>query len=183
MQHTVDYPILEPVHPARQAHLWLGPGIASHPYKWGPTQSKDFPVLISFTRNNTVQSTEENRFPALIVQAVLSSICFHPTKPSAYSESSFLFELTPKLLSAQSFQDRIYSTSLLRELLSVQVLTRITECSILSRPVMWCQLTQRAPFYSDIYTRITKCSILSRPTMWCQLTQRAQFCPSSNSNY
>ena len=31
VQQTLDYPIREPVHPVRQAHLWLGPGNASLP--------------------------------------------------------------------------------------------------------------------------------------------------------
>ena len=33
VQHTLDHPIREPVHPVRQAHLWLGPGNASLPIR------------------------------------------------------------------------------------------------------------------------------------------------------
>lgn len=31
VRHTLSFPIHMPVHPARQVHLWLGPGNASHP--------------------------------------------------------------------------------------------------------------------------------------------------------
>ena len=87
----------------------------------------------------------------------------HPFKTfyawAAYSESSFLFEYKLKLLSAQSFQDRSWAFSLLREPTFCSSLHLNYLGSILSRPTRrelltyWAlRITELAPFCSPPFS-------------------------------